>query len=97
VTYSDVIVLQVEGLEHFGRAAAARYVDDLVCSEFASPGQLFAVRFQPDKRLATIDLLCVQRSAFLHGAILPLRTRMLIRLSFPMIFANQMKFQLGKM
>jgi hypothetical protein len=63
----------------------------------ASQCQLLAIRFQPDLRLAKIDLLCVQRGAFLHGAILPLRTRMLTHLPFPMIFANQMQFQLGKM
>ena len=96
VTCGDVIV-RIEGLEDFGRAVAARYVDDLVCSEFASLCQFPAIRFQPYLRLTMIDLLCVQRGAFLHGAILPLRTRMLIRLPFPMIFANQMQFRLRKM
>ncbi len=96
MTYSDVIV-HIEGLEDFGRAVAARYVDDLVCSEFASLCQFPAIRFQPYLRLTMIDLLCVQRGAFLNGAILPLRTRMLTGLPFPMIFANQMQFQLGKM
>jgi hypothetical protein len=96
VTHSDIIV-HIEGLEDFGRAVAARYVDDLICSEFASLGQFPAIRFQPYLRLTMIDLLCVQPSAFLHGAILPLRTRKLTRLPLPMIFPNQMKFQLGRM
>ena len=55
VTYSDVIV-HIEGLEDFGRAVAARYVADLVCSEFASLGQFPAIRFQPYLRLTMIDL-----------------------------------------
>lgn len=55
VTYSDVII-SVERLENFGRAATARYVDYLVCGDLASRRQLFAVRFQPNLRLAMINL-----------------------------------------
>jgi len=43
-TNFDVIV-SVECLEDFGRAVTARYVEDLVCREFAPRRQFLAIRF----------------------------------------------------
>src|SRR5258708_30764978 len=82
MTDSNVIV-RVERLEDFGGAVATGCVDDLVCGELASLRQFLASRFQPNLRLTMIDLLCVQLGAFHHGAILPLRTRLLTHLPSP--------------
>ncbi len=76
VAYSDVIV-GVERLEGFGRAVAPRYVDDLVGSKRASQREFLSFRFQPNLRLAIVDRLYMEGSAWFHGAILPLRSSLL--------------------
>jgi hypothetical protein len=70
VAYSNVMV-RIERLEAFGRAMAARYIDDLVRGESAPLSQYLIACRKPDLGLAMIDLLCVKRSPCLHEASLP--------------------------
>jgi hypothetical protein len=65
VTYSEVIG-RVEFLENIGRAVAAARIDELVSSDCASLGQILAIRFDPDLRLAMINLASAQLSVFIH-------------------------------
>ena len=64
------VIGPIEFLEDIGRAVAARHIDDLVRGDCASPRQILAIGFEPDLRLAMIDLASTQLSVFRHEASL---------------------------